>query len=61
MMYDEYQDWVGELIGIIQQSDKRHTLVQLRSGWRLCRSEQVQRALRPWDEGEGGDHRGPLR
>ena len=31
MMYDEYQDRVGELItGIIQQSDKRYTLVQLR-------------------------------
>ena len=31
MMYDEYQDRVGELItGIVQQSDSRYTLVQLR-------------------------------
>ncbi|MEX2448532.1 MAG: NusA N-terminal domain-containing protein, partial [Solirubrobacterales bacterium] len=31
MMFEEYQDRVGELItGIIQQSDKRYTLVQLR-------------------------------
>ena len=31
MMFDEYQDRVGELItGIIQQSDNRYTLVQLR-------------------------------
>ena len=32
MMYDEYRDRVGELItGLIQQSDKRYTLVQLLS------------------------------
>ena len=31
MMYEEYQDRVGELItGIVQQSDSRYTLVQLR-------------------------------
>src|SRR5205814_5321349 len=31
MMFDEYQDRVGELItGIVQQSDSRYTLVQLR-------------------------------
>ena len=31
MMFEEYQDRVGELItGIIQQSDNRYTLVQLR-------------------------------
>ncbi len=31
MMYDEYQDRVGELVtGLIQQSDSRYTLVQLR-------------------------------
>src|SRR5215467_14391060 len=44
MMYDEYQDRVGELItGIIQQSDKRYTLVQLRERVEalLPRSEQV--------------------
>src|SRR6202789_1101997 len=44
MMYDEYQDRVGELItGIIQQSDKRYTLVQLRERGEalLPKSEQV--------------------
>ena len=44
MMYDEYQDRVGELItGIIQQSDNRYTLVQLRERVEalLPRSEQV--------------------
>src|ERR1700710_295833 len=44
MMFDEYQDRVGELItGIIQQSDKRYTLVQLREGGEalLPKSEQV--------------------
>ena len=44
MMYDEYQDRVGELItGIIQQSDKRYTLVQLRERVEalLPKSEQV--------------------
>src|SRR5690242_18754349 len=31
MMYEEYRDRVGELItGIVQQSDSRYTLVQLR-------------------------------
>jgi len=43
-MYDEYQDRVGELItGIIQQSDKRYTLVQLRERVEalLPKSEQV--------------------
>src|SRR5918912_1017157 len=31
MMFEEYQDRVGELItGIVQQSDSRYTLVQLR-------------------------------
>jgi len=44
MMYDEYQDRVGELVtGIIQQSDNRYTLVQLRERVEalLPRSEQV--------------------
>lgn len=44
MMYEEYQDRVGELItGIIQQSDKRYTLVQLRERVEalLPKSEQV--------------------
>ena len=43
-MFDEYQDRVGELItGIIQQSDNRYTLVQLRERVEalLPRSEQV--------------------
>ena len=44
MMFDEYQDRVGELItGIIQQSDSRYTLVQLREHVEalLPKSEQV--------------------
>ena len=44
MMFDEYQDRVGELItGIVQQSDNRYTLVQLRERVEalLPRSEQV--------------------
>jgi transcription termination/antitermination protein NusA len=44
MMFEEYQDRVGELItGIIQQSDNRYTLVQLRERVEalLPRSEQV--------------------
>ena len=44
MMYDEYQDRVGELVtGLIQQSDNRYTLVQLREHVEalLPRSEQV--------------------
>jgi transcription termination/antitermination protein NusA len=44
MMFEEYQDRVGELItGIIQQSDKRYTLVQLRERVEalLPKSEQV--------------------
>ena len=51
MMFDEYQDRVGELItGIVQQSDSRYTLVQLR--------ERVE-ALLPHSEqvhGERYDH-----
>ena len=48
MMFDEYQDRVGELItGIIQQSDNRYTLVQLRERVEalLPRSEQVWNCL----------------
>ncbi|HEX6229795.1 MAG TPA: transcription termination factor NusA, partial [Solirubrobacterales bacterium] len=44
MMFEEYQDRVGELVtGIIQQSDKRYTLVQLRERVEalLPKSEQV--------------------
>jgi N utilization substance protein A len=44
MMYDEYRDRVGELItGIVQQSDSRYTLVQLRERVEalLPKSEQV--------------------
>ncbi|MBK5232738.1 MAG: transcription termination/antitermination protein NusA [Thermoleophilia bacterium] len=44
MMFDEYRDRVGELItGLIQQSDKRYTLVQLRERVEalLPKSEQV--------------------
>jgi transcription termination/antitermination protein NusA len=44
MMYDEFRDRVGELItGLIQQSDKRYTLVQLRERVEalLPKSEQV--------------------
>ena len=43
-MYEEYKDRVGELVtGIIQQSDNRYTLVQLRERVEalLPRSEQV--------------------
>ena len=51
MMYEEYRDRVGELItGIVQQSDSRYTLVQLRERVEalLPKSEQV--------EGERYDH-----
>ncbi len=44
MTYDEYQDRIGELVtGIVQQSDSRYTLVQLRERVEalLPRSEQV--------------------
>jgi len=50
-VYEEYRDRVGELItGIVQQSDKRYTLVQLRERVEalLPKSEQV--------EGERYDH-----
>src|SRR6202789_1091095 len=47
MMYEEYRDRVGELItGIVQQSDSRYTLVQLRERVEalLPKSEQVDGA-----------------
>src|SRR5918994_186863 len=46
MMFEEYRDRVGELItGIVQQSDSRYTLVQLRERVEalLPKSEQVDR------------------
>src|SRR5437016_854018 len=51
MMFEEYRDRVGELItGIVQQSDSRYTMVQLRERVEalLPKSEQV--------EGERYDH-----
>src|SRR6201994_149243 len=51
MMFEEYRDRVGELItGIVQQSDSRYTLVQLRGRVEalLPKSEQV--------DGERYDH-----
>ncbi len=51
MMFDEYQDRVGELItGLVQQTDSRYTLVQLRERVEalLPKSEQV--------DGERYDH-----
>src|SRR5579884_1563768 len=45
MMFEEYRDRVGELItGIVQQSDQRYTLVQLRERVEalLPKSEQVE-------------------
>src|SRR5881394_3497101 len=51
MMFEEYQDRVGELVtGIVQQSDSRYTLVQLRERVEalLPKSEQV--------DGERYDH-----
>src|SRR5687767_10876005 len=56
MMFEEYRDRVGELItGIVQQSDNRYTLVQLRERVEalLPRSEQV--------EGERYDHGGRIK
>ena len=44
MMFEEYRDRVGEMVtGIIQQSDSRYTLVQLRERVEalLPKSEQV--------------------
>ena len=56
MMFEEYRDRVGELItGIVQQSDSRYTLVQLRERVEalLPKSEQV--------EGERYEHGGRIR
>src|ERR1700746_2744360 len=47
MMFEEYRDRVGELItGIVQQSDSRYTLVQLR--------ERVEALLPKSEQGDGG-------
>src|SRR5687767_6347903 len=56
MMYEEYRDRVGELItGIVQQSDNRYTLVQLR--------ERVEALLPRSEQVEGGryDHGGRIK
>jgi N utilization substance protein A len=56
MMFEEYRDRVGELInGIVQQSDSRYTLVQLRERVEalLPKSEQV--------DGERYDHGGRIK
>ena len=61
MMFDEYQDRVGELItGIVQQSDSRYTLVQLRERVEALLPEVRagrQRALRARRAHQGRDHR----
>ena len=56
MMFEEYRDRVGELItGIVQQSDSRYTLVQLRERVEalLPKSEQV--------DGERYEHSGRIK
>src|SRR4029450_6085696 len=51
MMFEEYRDRVGELItGIVQQSDSRYTLVQLREGVEALRAKSAE------GEGEGYGH-----
>ena len=61
MMFDEYQDRVGELVtGIIQQSDNRYTLVQLRERVEALLPRVragLERALRPRHARQGGHHR----
>ena len=70
MMFEEYRDRVGELItGIVQQSDSRYTLVQLRERVEAL-AAQVRAgrrgALRPLAAHQGGHqggvalHEGPL-
>ena len=64
MMFEEYRDRVGELItGIVQQSDSRYTLVQLRERVEAL-LPQVRagrrRALRP-RAAHQGRHQGRLR
>jgi len=56
MMFEEYRDRVGELVtGLVQQSDSRYTLVQLRERVEalLPKSEQV--------EGERYEHSGRIK
>ena len=61
MMFHEYQDRVGELItGLVQQSDSRYTLVQLRERVEALLSALRaggRRALRPRRAREGDHHR----
>ena len=59
MMFNEYQDRVGELItGIVQQSDSRYTLVQLRERVEalLPRGEQVHGERYDHGQRDQGDH-----
>src|SRR3978361_1120131 len=54
MMFEEYRDRVGELItGIVQQSDSRYTLVQLRERGEALRPKAAQ--------GDGGRYAQPQR
>ena len=59
MMFEEYRDRVGELItGIVQQSDSRYTLVQLRERVEALLPEVRagrRRALRPLPADQGRD------
>ena len=61
MMFEEYQDRVGELItGIVQQSDSRYTLVQLRERVEALLPKSRagrRRALRPRPAHQGDHHR----
>src|SRR6201988_3744064 len=69
MMFEEYRDRVGELItGIVQQSDSRYTLVQLRERVEapLPKSEQVEgeryahpQRIRPVRKGAPPSTKGP--
>ena len=64
MMFEEYQDRVGELItGIVQQSDSRYTLVQLRERVEalLPKSEQVDNERYDHGQRDQGDHHRRLR
>ena len=63
MMFEEYHDRVGELItGIVQQSDSRYTLVQLRERVEalLPKSEQVDGERYDHGAAHQGRHQGRL-
>ena len=63
MMFEEYRDRVGELItGIVQQSDSRYTLVQLRERVEalLPKSEQVDGERYDHGAAHQGRHQGGL-